>query len=137
MSNNKINCIGFPETLIDSELFGHTKSAFTGATSDNIGLIGASNGGTLFLDEIGILPEVLQAKLLRVLEDNVVRKVGDTSGKSVNVRFIAATNRRINIDLKHRFVFLVETWPLKKRAEDIPYLLNHFLKEKKSSYPQT
>ena len=125
---NKINCIGFPETMIDGELFGHTKGAFTGATSDHIGLIEASNGGTLFLDEIGVLPNPSLAKLLRVLEEKKVRKLGENEWKEVSVRFIAATNREdLNIDLKHRFNFLIEILPLNKRREDIPYLFKHFL----------
>ena len=126
---NKVNCIGLPEQIIESELFGHKKGSFTGAVNDRIGLIEASDNGTLFLDEIGVLPEVIQAKFLRVLEDKKIRKVGDSSSKEVNVRFIGATNKEISIDLKYRFGFIEKALPLNERKQDIPYLLKHFLKD--------
>jgi hypothetical protein len=125
----KINCIGLPENLIESELFGHTKGAFTGAEKERTGLIEESEGGILFLDEIGVLSEQLQAKLLRVLEDREIRKVGSSESKKIDVRFIAATNGELIVDLKHRFSSKIEIPSLKDNPEEIPYLLDNFLRE--------
>ena len=123
----KINCITLPKDIIESELFGHTKGAFTGADNEHTGLIEKSADGVLFLDEIGVLSEQLQVKLLRVLEDREVRKIGDSKSKKINVRFIAATNRDVIPDLKHRFSYKINIPPLREIPEEIPYLLQHFL----------
>ena len=125
--NKKINCVGLPEEIIDSELFGHLKGTFTGAISERKGLIEESAGGVLFLDEIGVLSEKLQAKLLRVLEDREVRKLGDSKSEKINVRFIAATNRKPILDLEHRFRYKIDIPPLRDMPEEIPYLIKHFL----------
>ena len=134
-----INCAALPETLLESEMFGHRKGAFTGAIADKQGLLEAANGGTLFLDEIGEMPTSLQAKLLRVVQDGMVRRVGsETVDAVVNVRFIAATNRSpeeatasgaLREDLYYRLrVVPIHVPPLRERKEDIPVLANQFLK---------
>ncbi|NQT55485.1 MAG: sigma-54-dependent Fis family transcriptional regulator [Desulfobacteraceae bacterium] len=125
----KINCIGLPEEIIESELFGHEKGAFTGADKVHTGLIEKSDGGILFLDEIGVLPLPLQAKLLRVLEDREIRKVGSSKSKKINVRFIAATNRNLIPDLKHRFSYKINVPPLIDIPEEIPYFIEYFLRD--------
>ena len=133
-----INCAALPEGLLESELFGHRKGAFTGADRDKPGLLETANGGTLFLDELTEMTMPLQAKLLRVIQDGVVRRVGsETQDAVVDVRFISATNRdpqeavRQNVlreDLFYRLrVVPIELPPLRKRLEDIPLLANHFL----------
>ena len=124
----KINCIGLPEEIIESELFGHEKGAFTGAINSRKGLIEESSGGILFLDEIDVLSEILQAKFLRVLEDREIRKVGGSEAKRIDVRFIAATNRPLELDLKHRFSYKINIPPLKDLPREIPYLLEYFLR---------
>ena len=134
-----INCGALSETLLDSELFGHTKGAFTGADSESIGLFEAADGGTLFLDEIGEMSTGTQVKLLRVLQDGEVRKLGATTSKKVNVRVITATHRDIaklvvenkfREDLFYRIhVFAIRTPTLKERSEDILLLAENFLKE--------
>jgi len=134
-----INCGALSETLLDSELFGHTKGAFTGADSESIGLFEAADGGTLFLDEIGEMSTGTQVKLLRVLQDGEVRKLGATTSKKVNVRVITATHRDIATlvvenkfreDLFYRIhVFAIRTPTLKERSEDILLLAENFLKE--------
>ncbi len=134
-----INCGALSETLLDSELFGHTKGAFTGADSESIGLFEAADGGTLFLDEIGEMSTGTQVKLLRVLQDGEVRKLGATTSKKVNVRVITATHRDIaklvvenkfREDLFYRIhVFAIRTPTLKERSEDILLLSENFLKE--------
>ncbi|NLD92418.1 MAG: sigma-54-dependent Fis family transcriptional regulator [Fibrobacter sp.] len=123
-----INCGAIPENLIESELFGYVKGAFTGANSDKEGLIESANGGTLLLDEIGEMPKNLQVKLLRFLEDQNVQRVGDTVLRKVNVRVIAATNRKnldsgdseMRSDLYYRLSeFQIDLPPLRQRGEDI------------------
>jgi DNA-binding NtrC family response regulator len=132
-----LNSSSFSKELLESELFGHKAGAFTGANRDKKGLIEEANGGTLFLDEIGEMPLELQSKLLRVLETNEFIKVGDTKSTTIDVRFIAATNRdlekevsegKFREDLFYRLnVFRVVLPPLRERTEDIPLLANHFL----------
>jgi DNA-binding NtrC family response regulator len=132
-----VDCTRFPEGMIESELFGHVKGAFTGAVADKMGLLELADGGTVFLDEISDLPMSLQAKLLRVLEEGEVRAVGGTRSKKVDVRFIAATNQdletRVNRgefrkDLFYRLnVVTLRVPPLRERKEDIPILARHFL----------
>jgi two-component system response regulator PilR (NtrC family) len=132
-----INCGAIAENLIESELFGHKKGAFTGATEDKIGLFKAADGGTLFLDEIGELPLNLQVKLLRALEDKEFYPVGASKPVSTNVRIIAATNQNLfeksqsgefREDLYYRLnVVEINLPPLNERKEDIPLLVNHFI----------
>jgi two-component system response regulator PilR (NtrC family) len=132
-----LNCGAVPENLIESELFGHIKGAFTGATTAKEGLFRAADGGTLFLDEVGELPPPLQVKLLRVLQDRKVRPVGGSAEVEVDVRVLAATNRDVESevqagtfreDLFYRLnVIRIEVPPLRERQEDIPILANYFL----------
>jgi DNA-binding NtrC family response regulator len=133
-----INCAALPEPLLESEMFGHRKGAFTGADRDKPGLLETANGGTLFLDELTEMPMAIQAKLLRVIQDGVVRRVGSESTDAhVDVRFISATNRDpqqavdagvLRGDLFYRLrVVPITLPPLRKRQEDIPLLANHFL----------
>jgi DNA-binding NtrC family response regulator len=135
-----VNCAALPEPLLESEMFGHVKGAFTGATRDKSGLMEAANGGTLFLDELLELAPMTQAKLLRVVQDGVVRRVGSSRTDAVvNVRFIAATNRdparaieegRLREDLYYRLgVVPIHVPPLRERPDDIPLLARHFLEE--------
>jgi two-component system response regulator PilR (NtrC family) len=134
-----INCASLPEGLLESELFGHMKGAFTGAISNKQGLFEVANGGTLFLDEIGDMPLSLQAKLLRVLENGTFRRVGGTADIKVDVRIIAATNKnlreeieggRFREDLFYRLnVIPVNLPPLRERKEDIPLLIDFFVKK--------
>ena len=133
-----INCVAIPENLIESELFGYVRGAFTDARQSKTGLFQAAEGGTLFLDEIGEMPLPLQAKLLRVIEDKKVRPLGATSETPVSVRIVAATNSdlesaiaqgRFRSDLYYRIAtFTLTVPPLRERPEDIPALANHFLK---------
>ncbi|MCU7959883.1 MAG: sigma 54-interacting transcriptional regulator [gamma proteobacterium symbiont of Bathyaustriella thionipta] len=132
-----VDCGTLGENLIESELFGHVKGAFTGAASHKKGLFEAANGGTLFIDEIGELPLELQTKLLRVLESGRIRPIGGTDYKEVDVRVVAATNRDLQhmireggfrADLYYRLsAFPVNTPPLRERQDDIPLLAEHFL----------
>src|SRR5881398_780246 len=133
-----INCAALPEPLLESEMFGHVRGAFTGAVRDKPGLLETANGGTLFLDELIEMSKPIQAKLLRVIQDGVVRRVGsERTDAVVNVRFIACTNcdpegaRRtgqLREDLYYRLrVVPIHVPPLRDRPEDIPLLANHFL----------
>jgi DNA-binding NtrC family response regulator len=134
-----VNCSAIPETLLESELFGYRKGAFTGAVSDKKGLILMADGGTLFLDEIGDMPPALQAKLLKVLESGEVLPLGDTKPKHSDIRLISATNQNIEEkikngtfreDLYYRInVIEVTIPPLRQRKEDIPLLVDHFIKK--------
>jgi DNA-binding NtrC family response regulator len=136
-----INCSALPDTLLESELFGHTKGAFTGATENKQGLFEYANGGTLFLDEIADTSPSVQAKLLRVIEDKKIRKLGDNREIEVDVRIITATSRNLRKlidentfreDLFYRInVFPLNIPSLRERKEDIPLLIDHFLKGRK------
>jgi transcriptional regulator with GAF, ATPase, and Fis domain len=135
----KLNCAAVPETLFESEFFGHMKGAFTGALKDRPGRFELADGGTLFLDEIGEVPLPLQAKLLRVLQEHEFERIGDTQTRKVNVRVIAATNRdlkkeveagRFRQDLYYRLsVFPIEVPPLRDRREDVAPLAAHFIRQ--------
>lgn len=132
-----VNCASIPETLMESELFGHVRGAFTGAVEDKVGVIETSSGGTLFLDEIGELPIHLQAKLLRTLQEREITPVGGVEPLSVDLRVVAATNRLLEVavkegqfreDLYYRLnVLKVKLPPLRERIGDIPLLANFFL----------
>ncbi len=132
-----INCAALPESLLESELFGHEKGAFTGAAAAKPGLFEVADGGTLFIDEIGEMPGSLQAKLLRVLEDGLIRRVGSIKERKVNVRLLAATNRNLASEVKegtfredlfYRInVMSLELPPIREREGDVPLLVHHFL----------
>jgi DNA-binding NtrC family response regulator len=132
-----LNCAAIPEALLEAELFGHTRGAFTGAVQSRTGRIEAAHGGTLFLDEIGEMPFALQAKMLRFLESGELQRVGGNETLSVDVRVIAATHQQLEkrategsfrLDLYHRLaVFPVDVPPLRERTEDIAVLCEHFL----------
>ena len=135
-----VNCAALPEGLLESEMFGHVKGSFTGAVRDKAGLLETASGGTMFLDELTEMPKPLQAKLLRVIQDGVVRRVGSNANSTVvNVRFIAASNRNADLavsegvlreDLYYRLrVVPIEIPPLRNRPEDVVLLANHFLKK--------
>jgi nitrogen regulation protein NR(I) len=133
-----VNCAAIPETLLESELFGHERGAFTGAETRRIGRFEQADGGTLFLDEIGDMTAFTQAKLLRVLQDTLIQRVGGKEPISVNVRIIAATHRDLETairekhfreDLYYRLsAFVIQLPPLRERLEDIPALAQYFLK---------
>jgi len=132
-----INCSVIPENLLETELFGHQKGAFTGAVFSKKGLFEEGNGGTIFLDEIGEITPHLQIKLLRVLEDQIIRPIGSTKSSQVDVRFISATNKDLESTVKHGdfredLYYRINTItlkipPLRERKEDIPLLVNEFL----------
>lgn len=135
-----INCSALPENLLESELFGHRKGAFTGAVTDKKGLFQEADGGTIFLDEIGSMPPMLQSRLLRVLQEKEVRRVGDNTPVYVNVRVLAATNEPLEErvkggtfreDLYYRLNVIPLTLPnLRERKDDIPLLASHFIRDK-------
>jgi DNA-binding NtrC family response regulator len=134
-----INCSAIPEELLESELFGHVRGAFTGATSTKRGLIEEAHRGTLFLDEVGEIPPSMQVKLLRFLEESTIRPVGSTEERRIDVRVLAATNRDLEAgivtggfreDLYYRLnIIPIHLPPLRARKEDIPLLLQHFLQQ--------
>ena len=138
-----VNCAAIPKELMESELFGHKKGAFTGAVRDHDGLFVAANRGTIFLDEIGEMPKDLQVKLLRVLQESRVRPVGHSTEVSVDTRVIAASNRTIE-ELKNTYlredlffrlaVVVIELPPLRERREDIPLLTEHFIRKLNQKY---
>jgi two-component system response regulator HydG len=142
-----VNCAALPENLLESELFGHVKGAFTGATGRRMGLVEEADGGTLFLDEIGEMTPALQAKLLDVLERGVVRAVGANREKTVDVRVVAATHRDLRerlaagafrADLLYRIeVVTIDLPPLRLRRDDIPELVEHFLAESRVRHPRS
>jgi DNA-binding NtrC family response regulator len=132
-----INCAAIPEALLEAELFGHTRGAFTGAVKGRIGRIESADGGTLFLDEIGEMPLALQSKLLRFVESGELQRVGDNETVKVDVRIVAATHRPLaehtkagtfRADLYYRLaVFLIRTPSLTEHANDLPQLVDHFM----------
>jgi two-component system response regulator AtoC len=138
-----INCSALPENLLESELFGHKKGAFTGAVADKRGLFEEANLGTIFLDEVNSMAPPLQTKLLRVLQEREVRRVGDNKSSPVNVRVVGATNEALQPklrdgtfreDLYYRLAVIpIEIPPLRDRLEDVPLLVNHFLQKQASS----
>jgi DNA-binding NtrC family response regulator len=140
-----VDCAALTPTLVESELFGHEKGAFTGATNGTMGLFEAAHMGTLFLDEIGELPKELQGKLLRVLQEREVRRVGATIAKKVNIRIIAATNRDLEAEVKagnfrddlfYRLnVVNLNLPPLRERMADLPLLISAFLEKFGSEWP--
>ena len=136
-----INCAAIPATLLESELFGYERGAFTGAVTHRMGHFQAADRGTLFLDEIGDLPLELQPKLLRAIQEQEFERLGSSQTTRVDVRIVAATNqsleqmvseRRFRMDLYYRLnVFPIELPPLRERADDIPLLIDHFLRTSK------
>lgn len=141
-----LNCAAIPETLLEAELFGHARGAFTGAVQSRTGRIEAADGGTLFLDEIGEMPLALQAKMLRFLESGELQRVGDNEVTRVDVRIIAATHQPLEqraeqqlfrLDLYHRLAaFPVEVPSLRERMEDLPLLVAYFLEQMGQEMPQ-
>src|SRR5437868_5445143 len=133
-----INCAAIPEALLEAELFGHTRVAFTGAVQGRVGRIESADGGTLFLDEIGEMPLSLQSKLLRFVESGELQRVGDNETLKVDVRIVAATHRplaqhtqegKFRADLYYRLaVFLIRTPALAEHSLDLPLLVDHFLR---------
>jgi len=134
-----VNCGGIPENLLESELFGYKKGAFTGALKDKTGLFEEASGGTIFLDEIGEMPLSLQIKLLRVLQGNEIRPVGDSKPKKIDVRVLAATSKNLEEEIKNGTfredlfyrlnVLPINLPPLRERNEDIPLLCSHFINQ--------
>ena len=139
-----VNCAAIPETLLESELFGHERGAFTDARQAKPGLFQAAHRGMIFLDEIGLLPEGLQAKLLKVIEERSVRRLGSTRSEPIDVWIVAATNedlavatraRRFREDLYHRLAVLtLRVPPLRERREDVLLLADHFLARAGAEY---
>ena len=139
-----VNCAAIPETLLESELFGHEKGSFTGAYEQHIGKFEAANGGTIFLDEIGSLPLSLQAKILRVLQNKVISRIGSAESVALDLRIVSATNtdlkkavdkKLFREDLFYRLnVVPIHVPPLRQRCEDIPLILDHFLKKFNAEY---
>jgi transcriptional regulator with PAS, ATPase and Fis domain len=135
----KVNCAAIPETLLESELFGHVRGAFTGATTTKKGKFALADGGTIFLDEIGTMNPTLQSKLLRVLQEREIEPLGSERTEKIDVRVIAATNRNLRQmvadgkfqeDLFYRLnVIPIEIPPLRERRDDIPALVEHFIKK--------
>jgi len=135
----RVNCAAIPSELLESELFGHTKGSFTGAIKNRIGKFELANGGTLFLDEIGELPVALQPKLLRAIQEGEIEPIGSTEVRKLDIRIVAATNKDLNKEIEEkRFredlyfrlnVFPVTVPPLRERIEDIPVLIDHFVKK--------
>jgi DNA-binding NtrC family response regulator len=142
-----VNCGALPKDLIESELFGYKKGAFTGAVADSEGLFCAANGGTIFLDEIMEMSPELQVKLMRVLQERTIRHLGDTREIPIDVRVIAATNKpvqesldsgAVRKDLYYRLsVITIHIPPLHERSEDVPLLVDHFLKKHEKNYKKT
>jgi transcriptional regulator with PAS, ATPase and Fis domain len=142
-----VNCAAIPETLLESELFGHVRGAFTGAVRDKQGLFDVAQGGTLFLDEVGDLPPALQVKVLRAIQEREIRRVGDSRTIRVDVRLISATNRdlaalvsrgAVREDFYYRIrVFEIALPPLRARRDDIPLLVSRFVAEFSSSTGKT
>ncbi len=134
-----VNCSALPENLLESELFGHKKGAFTGAVQDKVGLFEEAHQGTIFLDEVNSMAQPLQTKLLRVLQERQIRRVGDTKSVPINVRVLAATNESLQDkirtggfreDLYYRLAVIpIEMPPLRERLEDVPLLANHFIQK--------
>jgi two-component system response regulator AtoC len=134
-----LNCGAIPENLLESELFGYMRGAFTGADRDKPGLFEVASGGTIFLDEIGEMAPTLQVKLLRVLQDGQVRRVGDTRNRAVDVRLVSATNKNLDEevrngnfrnDLFYRLAVVpIHLVPLRQRREEIPLLVKHFVEQ--------
>lgn len=143
----KLNCSALPKELIESQLFGHTKGAFTGATSDKAGFLGQANGGSLLLDEIGEMPAELQPKLLRVLQERVYYRVGSEKPQEVDFRLVSSTNRdpfeaiqdgSLREDLYYRINTIeIKIPPLRERMEDVPMLAEHFLKIYEEKYKRS
>ena len=142
-----VNCAAIPEELLESELFGHVRGAFTGASSARVGMFQLADGGTVLLDEIGEMSASLQAKLLRVLQNHEIRRVGADQSQSINVRVIAATNKDLTVevekgafreDLFYRLhVIPIHLPPLRARRSDIPSLVQHFLEKQNLKYSRT
>jgi two-component system response regulator HydG len=142
-----VNCAALPENLLESELFGHVKGAFTGATANRVGLLEEADGGTLFLDEIADMALPLQAKLLHVLENGTVRAVGSNKERPINTRILAATHRELRErvasgsfreDLLYRLdVITIPLPPLRQRRDDLPQLVEHFLAKAREKHPRS
>jgi two-component system NtrC family response regulator len=140
-----VNCGALPETLIESELFGHRKGAFTGADEHRVGLFEVAQGGSIFLDEIGELPKSMQAKLLRVLESGEIRRIGDNESRQIDVRVICATHRNLSEmvedgDFREDLMYRINTFeihlpPLRLRIDDIPDLAEHLYRRFRPTAP--